>query len=205
MCPQCGGTGNIHNSDVIYIIDTETTGLSGAPRDHVVDIGVAALNLSTGHISEEYSAIVGYDISTWDEEHKNAWIFKNTDLRLDDLASATPQPVVRYHIAQILNNARVTSYNTEFDFGRFLNQEPWSMTIQECPDIMITAAEVVRDRSHPGGRYPRLIHSYNALCPDDPVKINGNQHHRALSDAVVAAHVLRRLIDMGAYHCEVSP
>ncbi len=39
--------------------------------------------------------------------------------------------------------------------------------------------------------------AYRVFCPDDPAKLDGRQQHRALSDALAEAHILRALIDLG--------
>lgn len=180
----------------IYVIDTETTGLTGAPDDHVVDIGIALLETDTGRVMPLYQSLVGYDVDEWDPAHRNAWIFSHSDLTLDDVAAAPPQADVRYRVATLLAGARVTSYNTPFDLDKFLFQPPWRLSevVTAAPDIMAACAPVVADRSHPGGKYPRLMHSYTALCEDDPADLRGAQQHRALSDAMAAAYVLRQLV-----------
>ena len=185
----------------IYVIDTETTGLNGAPVDHVVDIGIAAVDPSTGEVWPVYQSLVGYNVSEWDDAHRDAWVFCHTDLRLCDIGAAPPLDDVRFQVAGILAAERVTSYNVPFDFGKFLNRPPWSLSkvYDLAPDIMEACTPVVADRSHPGSKHPRLINSYGALCPDDPAGLAGTQRHRAQSDALAAAYVLRELISRGEY------
>ena len=48
--------------------------------DLVVDVGITEVSLREHTVKEVYSAIVGYDVSTWTEEMKTSWIFENTDL-----------------------------------------------------------------------------------------------------------------------------
>ncbi len=40
--------------------------------------------------------------------------------------------------------------------------------------------------------------AYRVFCPEDPAKLNGRQHHRALGDAYAEAHILRALVKLGA-------
>lgn len=186
---------------VIYVLDTETTGLRGCPSDHVVDIGVAGLDTDTGKVWSVYSTIVGYEVSKWDICHKNAWIFNNTDLRLDDVAKARPQDDVRLSLSNILRDCDVTSFNTEFDFNKFLYNQPWNLRgiFHEMPDIMKAATPVCKVEVRGEYKYPKLEVAYEMLCPDDPAEIEGVQQHRALSDAVVASYVLFELIEKEAY------
>lgn len=72
----------------IYVIDTETTGLKGAPQDVVVDIGICRVDLIEGSVEPVYSSVVGYDTSKWNDYRLNAWIFENTDLTLEMVDSA---------------------------------------------------------------------------------------------------------------------
>jgi DNA polymerase III alpha subunit (gram-positive type) len=187
---------------MIYVLDTETTGLRGCPDDHVVDIGVAYLNTSTGEVKGVFSSIVGYDVSLWDISHKDAWIFNNTDLTLEQVANAPDQDSVREGLIDVIGDRNVTSYNTAFDFGKFLFKEPWDLCpfISEYPDIMIKAASFCKIPGRFGDyKWPKLDHAYSVLCPDDPANIHGKQDHRALSDAVVASYVLKSLIEKGLY------
>ena len=73
--------------DEIYVLDTETTGLRGAPDDVVVDIGITKVSLSKGTVKDVYSSVVGYDVEEWNDYRRNAWIFENTDLTLRDVSS----------------------------------------------------------------------------------------------------------------------
>ena len=72
--------------DEIYVLDTETTGLSGAPKDLVVDVGICRVSLRRGTVEDVYSSVLGYDVDSWDDYHRNAWIFENTDMTLEMVA-----------------------------------------------------------------------------------------------------------------------
>ena len=183
---------------MIYVIDTETTGLTGCPDDHIVDIGIAVLETDTGRVMPLYESLVGYDVDEWDDSRRNAWIFSNSDLTLDDVAAASPQADVRYEVATLLAGAHVTAYNTDFDLTRFLYRSPWRLDVvtYAMPDIMMACDDLVE---HAPGRHPSLMRSYQELCPDDEADLRGKQKHRALSDAMAAAHVLRQLIRRGHY------
>lgn len=186
----------------IYVLDTETTGLKGCPYDHVVDIGVASLDTDTGEVDTVFSSIVGYNTDEWDPAHKNAWIFNNTDLTLDQVSDAPSQDVVLSYLRPILQGMPVTAYNTGFDFNKFLYNYPWSFRgiFTELPDIMKAATPICKI---PGCfadyKWPKLEVAYKMLCPEDPADIHGKQDHRALSDAVVASYVLKALRGLGAY------
>ena len=82
---------------------------------------------------------------------------------------------------------------------------PWSLDrLIRKPDIMTACDSIVKGRRNKESKHPTLMISYAELCPGDPAELCGAQQHRALSDAMAAAHVLRELIDRGAYP-EVMP
>lgn len=191
-------------SDEIYVLDTETTGLEGAPKDLVVDIGICRVSLSDGTVEDAYSSVIGYDTSEWDDYLKNAWIFENTDMTLDMVEEAPPAHLVVDEVRRILRRKAVTSYNTEYDFGKFLYEEPWNMRgwFVECSDIMKAATDVCRIPSEYYGRayrYPKLDVAYAKIVDGDPAGINGKQDHRALSDARMASYVMLALHGSGQY------
>jgi DNA polymerase-3 subunit epsilon len=182
----------------IYVLDTETTGLKGHPYDVIVDIAVCRVDLDEGTEEPAYSSVVGYDTSEWNEYRRTAWIFENTDMTLDMVDSAPPLHEVVSDVRRLLKGRRVTSYNTEYDMGKFLYHEPWSMKglFTECTDIMKAATPICKVPSQYYGRqyqYPKLDLAYEKIVDGDPAGIKGVQAHRAMSDAMVASHIMVRM------------
>ncbi len=193
------------SDDEIYVLDTETTGLFGAPKDVVVDVGICKVSLERGTVEDVYSSVLGYDTDEWDDYLKNAWIFENTDMTLDMVEEAPPALNVIADVRRLLRKKPVTSYNTEYDFGKFLYEEPWSMRgwFVECCDIMKAATDVCKIPSEYYGReyrYPKLDFAYAKCVEGDPAGINGVQDHRALSDARMASYLMIALYENGRYH-----
>lgn len=186
---------------MIYVLDTETTGLGGGPYDLVVDIGIVAVDLGTGDIEEVFSSVVGYPESMI-RKHQDAWVFQNTDINFWSVLRAPSMVKIIPRVTEILMGERITSYNTEFDFDRFLYRDPWNLKnfCAECDCIMTSAWRAFPDLGR-NGYYPKLQVAYDALCPDDPVGV-GKQRHRALSDAALAAHVMMELHKRGKYRAE---
>jgi len=186
----------------IYVIDTETTGLCGHPRDLVVDIGICAVDLGEGTVKEAYSSVVGYDTSVWDYPTQHAWIFENTDLTLNDVDEAPPFMDVVQEVQEVLKHENITSFNIGFDMDKFLYREPWSLQniCTEMPCIMLASMDVCKIPGYYGQyKWPKLAEAYEAITVDDPADIKGHQTHRALSDAVMASHILLGLWDKGQY------
>jgi len=188
----------------IIVVDTETTGLNGGPRDLVVDIGICSVDLNKGAVREVYSSVVGYDITEWEEHRTKAWIFENTDLTLDDVAAARPFFKVNEDVVRHLRGKAATSYNTAFDMDRFLFREPWHLKglFSLCTDIMKAATDVCKIPSELYGvnyKYPKLDHAYRTIVNGDPAGIGGTQDHRALSDAKMASYVMIEMYRTGNY------
>ena len=185
------------------MVDTETTGLFGSPRDLVVDIGISKVDLDSCDVSEVYSAVVNYP-SFMVMERSDSWIFHNTDLTVDDVMLGTPFPQVRSEIFNILHGRLVSSFNVAFDFSKFLYRRPWDLRDcwDEAPCIMKSSADVCRIPGCGGGyKWPKLQEAYDFFFPD---MSSGPQSHRALSDAMMAGHVLLALYTSGNYPLGVS-
>lgn len=188
----------------IYVLDTETTGLKGAPIDLVVDIGIVKVDLREGIVTKVYDSVVGYDVTEWSDYLTNAWIFENTDMTLEMVAEAPPMVKVIDDVRRILRGKNVTSYNIDFDMRKFLYREPWNLrgTFNECKDIMLAAKDVCKLPSaykYGDYRYPKLDYAYETIVEGDPAGIHGTQDHRAYSDAIVASYVMIQMYRDGTY------
>ncbi|MDR0198474.1 MAG: 3'-5' exonuclease [Methanomassiliicoccaceae archaeon] len=186
----------------VYVVDTETTGLAGAPKDKVVDIAVCRVVLGNDVVEKVYSSVVGHDTSGWGDELRRSWIFENTDLTVDMVNDAPPEQEVVRRITEILGGRNVTSFNFSYDFDKFLYKEPWSLRRRIVPFncIMIASKDVCRlPGLYEDYKWPRLDEAYRIIVKGDPAGIGGAQAHRAMSDAVAASHILLELYRMGRY------
>lgn len=197
-------------NEEIYVLDTETTGLKGAPDDVVVDIGITKVDLNKGTVEEVFSSVLGYDVDEWDDYLKNAWIFENTDMTLEMVRDAPHAMYVIDKVRGLLRGKLVTSYNVAYDMDKFLYKEPWNMKglFMEARDIMLEASKVCNLPNFYGfdePRYPKLDYAYAHIVKGDPAGINGKQDHRALSDAVMASYLMIQLYNDGHYHpCDIN-
>ena len=206
---------------MVLIIDTETTGLSGYPKDRVLEIGIAELD--GGSVRPVYSEIIRYsDIVEFDRKYVNPngsegiWIYRNSNLRMEDTLNASKDVErVAAEVREIVSGREVTSYNVGFDFGKFLYHEPWNLKeLCSVPyDIMGLATKRVyslagddliqnkmlqdrllreREESYYPNKWIRSIDAYRAFCPEDPMGLEG-MRHRAIDDAVMEGFVLKTL------------
>ena len=207
---------------MVLIIDTETTGLSGYPKDRVLEIGIA--ELEGGSVRPVYSEIIRYsDIVEFDRKYVNPngsegiWIYRNSDLRMEDTLNASKDVErVAAEVREIVSGREVTSYNVPFDFGKFLYREPWNLKeLCSIPyDIMELATKRVyslaendiiqdkalrerllreREESYYPNKWIKSIDAYRALCPEDPMGLE-EMRHRAVDDAVMEGWILRTLL-----------
>lgn len=101
---------------MVLIIDTETTGLEGYPKDRVLEIGIA--ELEEGSVKPVYSEIIRYsDIVEFDRKYVNLdgsegiWIYRNSDLRMEDTLNASKDVErVAAEVREIVSEREVTSY-----------------------------------------------------------------------------------------------
>lgn len=183
----------------INIVDIETTGLRGEPDDHIVEVGI--VRLIEDEIAPIYSAIVApyYEVP---EDFEESWVFQHTTLRPDQVKAGRPYEKVLREVRWALDGQPATSYNYDFDFRSFLHREPWGVCNHELPCIMRAAGAAYADRL-PCSRYsgcPSCQSTYTFLCPDNPAGIPGGiEEHRALSDAIVEAYILKAMLERGDY------
>ena len=192
----------MNEDGIVYVIDTETTGLIGYPYDLVLDIGVVRVDLFERTVTDAFDSIVYYDTDDWPERMLNCWAFQNTQLSLEMIKDkGVLSNIVSKKLRELLKGQIVTSYNVEFDFNRFLYYPPWRLKdnciIGDC--IMLSAAECeyLPKSTHDNGKWPRLLDAYMGLVDGDPAGIEGKQDHLALSDSRVAGWVLIELYRMG--------
>lgn len=207
---------------MVLIIDTETTGLEGYPKDRVLEIEIA--ELEEGSVRPVYSEIIRYsDIAEFDRKYVNLdgsegiWIYGNSDLRIEDtLNAAKDVDTVAAEIREIVSGREVTSYNVPFDFGKFLYHEPWclkelcsvpydimglatkrvySLTEDDMISDKVLQEKLLREReeSYYPNKWIRSIDAYRVLCPEDPMGLEG-MRHRAIDDAVMEGWVLKSII-----------
>lgn len=205
---------------MVLIADIETTGLSGYPKDRVLEIGIAELKEGTGDIIPVYSETVRYtDIMEMDSKYLNPdgshgiWIYRNTDMRMGDTMNAKkPLDKVVGEVRDIVSGREVVSYNVPFVFGKFLATDPWNLDeICTVPyDIMDMAASIVYGLAYEDGipdknLQNRIIreneksdHTYRWILSGDAYDVlcPGNplgldrRAHGALNDAMMEARIL---------------
>ncbi len=200
----------------IYVLDIETTGLDGFPKDLIVEISIMRANVLKQKISQVYHSLIHYETDTWDDNLHNSWIFRKGVLSVEDIQNAEKDlPTVVEEVRQILSGKYIAAYNNAFDFDKFLNHDPWNINkksskTKTAPCIMLVASDYLR----PSGRkYKKRIYSLaysrkNLLSENTESiitnkeleeKIGEFEEHRASYDAFYTACILLELYKRKQY------
>ncbi len=181
----------------IVVVDIETSGFQ--PQGGlIVEVGIVALNLDTGDISNELGEIVKEN--GFDEKHARnpyGWIFKNSNLKYEDVLKAIELIEIIPKIQTIFDkySCGATAYNKQFDFG-FLKSR--GLRIKELPCIMLSAAPIVDLPPNPGYRdpkWPKVQEAWDFFFPNTAYK----ETHRALDDARHEALIAYELYKRGNF------
>lgn len=185
---------------MIYVIDTETSTTrwdDGIPDGHIVEIGVARVDL------DELTVVPMWNTIVKDENASDrAWIFRNSSLTKAEVLDGNNRRAVEDVLARKLMGCEVTSFNIGFDRMMIERDMPRiNENVHWGQDIMVQAAQVEDiPRTHAGeDKYPKAETSYNILCPDDPCRLKGHELHRAIADAEMEGYILLELFIRGLW------
>ena len=200
----------------IYVIDVETTGLDGWPKDYVVEIAIMRADVLKQKIEQVYHSVIHYDISTWNESVLDSWIFMEGIVSVEEIKEAEKDlATVASEVRKLLSNKFVSAYNNAFDFDKFLKFDPWDINLEKnkskiAPCIMLTASEYVKIPSkYTKRKILRLSEAKEHLLSEDTECIKNNKNlekelikygeHRANYDAFYAACILLELYRIKKY------
>ena len=181
------------SSKKIAIVDLETSGLR-PDTDLILDIGIVELDLVTGDRRIIFDSRVRE--STFGDNHRNSWIFKNSDLRFEYIENAPSFDDIKDTIQNIFYKYYVTAYNKSFDLG-FLNYRgiKWP---NELPCIMLAASNICKipffedDKRY---KWPKFSEVWEHFFPDN----NYSEKHRGVDDARDEAIILFQMYKNGLY------
>lgn len=184
----------------VYIVDTETDNLN-AWNGSIVEIAIVQLSKNTLHL--EKLNCVYQSLVKPKKLHRDAWIFDNSDITVEDIAQAPSEQQVAQDVQLILKNKAVTTFNASFDFG-FLNKEPYKLKTYiatRLPCIMYADDEVCQiPHEYYDTKWPSLEEAWEILVKEVLPPDAGS--HRAAVDAFMAAKVLQHLIHTDQYDFE---
>ena len=189
----------------IYVLDTETTTTTfrPVPNGHVVEIGIAEVNLEEHTVQPYYSDILTVKkmVKGKKKIDPEAWVFKNTTLTVEEVENGKDPEEIAIKLADMLKGCELTAFNQSFDQLMLKRDLPQLHdAVVWGQDLMLQAdnlSSIPRTKAPPC--YPNAENTYNHLCKDDPAHINGKEEHRALSDAIMEGYILLALYDRGLY------
>lgn len=171
----------------IYVVDIETTGLSGQlAGDAVVEVGISRVDLDARKVYAEYGAVVRQILT---HEQAGSWVFKNTTLTPREVMTSPYSicDVSRVLRSRFSGSIPVTAFNRVFDIDKFLSKPPFLWRPHFAPCVQEEATYVM----HRVGDWVSAQKAYDVLCPDNPANLpDGREEHRALSDAVMEGYIL---------------
>lgn len=175
----------------ILVIDIETTGKS--PYDgHLIEVGGVFLETTTGKIEEAFDYLIKSEIDFNSEKETNAWIFKNSDMTIEDIKEkGVDIKDIREELQDLFDKYPTVAYNQKFDFSFLVALQ---FKINSClPDPMLIATDVLKIENYYGYKWPKVQECL------DYFKMNKDEDHRAASDAKVEAEIIYKLIKLGRY------
>lgn len=158
------------------VFDTETTGLSPAGGDRMVEIGCIEMigRVETGRHFHCYFNPERPMPSEAEAVHGLSDIFLSDKPRFADMAQ---------DLLEFIGDAPLVAHNASFDFG-FLNHE-----LERCGRTGICMSRMVDTLLLARSRHPGAKHSLDALCTRYGVDRSQRIKHGALLDAQLLAQV----------------
>ncbi len=194
----------------IYVLDAETTGLSGYPRDLVLSIGVSEVDVINQTVEPYFNRVLGYDL----EKHKDlinedTWIIENSSMELDHIKFAYDNGQRAEDVAKEFNEAMegkwIAIYNKDYDYGKFLKHTPFKLDPAKIlPCLMFAATDpcAIPNPWRPGYKWPKLEQAVNILLDkyDKDILNKTEDFHDALFDTYASGLVMLKLIEEGFYN-----
>jgi len=184
----------------LLVVDIETSGFV-KHLDVIVEIGIALVDTETKEIKLVFDKLVKDEVWNY-KKHKNAWIFKNSSLKPEDVESAESIEVYRDEIQALFDKYQMTAYNKTFDIG-FLSRAGFEMNSVKC--LMVTAKKYSKLLTKSGGKKtPSVEEIYNQFFINEnnsPVYV---EEHRGGADAIDEAKILLHMVELKTRHKLIS-
>ena len=175
----------------ITVVDIETSHLS--PKyGNILEIGIVTADLDAGKIEEVFNSLIKEN----DTFNRDAWIFKNSNLKPEEIDDAPSLESMREEIQEIFDKYPVTAFNSQFDY-KFLKDRNFIIK-NEAPCIMHKSSELLTPLCK-SGRISE-VQTYKTLF-ENP---NYIEKHRAVDDAYEEAEIMLELHKRGAYDIEIK-
>ncbi len=175
----------------IAVVDIETTGFLNK-GGLIVEVGIILLDLENGETECLYDELIREE--DFSKEHKDSWIFENSDLKYKDVLEANSLNIEK--IQEILDKYPATAYNKKFDFD-FLRSRGLIINDLPCPMLLATNICKINATNKYGYKWPKVQEAWNFFFPDTDY-IEG---HRGADDAKHEALIVYELYKRGIFSC----
>jgi DNA polymerase III epsilon subunit-like protein len=174
----------------LLVVDIETTGFY-VQSDAIVEIGIALVDTVTKEIELVFDNVIKHDKFN-SKRHKNAWIFQNTTLTVEDVEKAKSLDDYKEEIQGLFDKYKMTAYNKAFDL-RFLKEAGFQMSDVKC--LMHTATQYSEYKDKNGKtKKPSVEEIYNQFfMKSGDVYV---EEHRAGADAKDEAKIMLHMVGL---------
>lgn len=172
----------------IIVLDIETTGFDRY-NDAIVEVGMVLVDTVTKEIKQIYDKVVR-DKRFDPEKHKNAWIFSNSTLKLNDVLNAEPLENCRKEIQDIFDKYPMTAFNMKFDVS-FMEVANFKLKATKC--LMETSRPYNTNLDARGRKKtPSVPEIYKQFFPEESY----DEEHRGCDDAYHEGKILLKLVEL---------
>ncbi len=180
---------------VLYVVDLETTGIYGYPRDKILEIALARIS---DDLKKElvYDTLISYP-DRYKDKINRCWWARQCGIGFDDLKDSPSMEEVWKDLRRILKGKNLTSWNVGFDLTSFLGKMEshlGSLGYRKQPCLMWQSAEYMRGifgKKKP----PKLEQAANFY----QVEVGKSDYHRARYDTLIAADIAIQMMKRGHY------
>lgn len=178
-----------------YVVDLETSGLKGFPQDKILEIGITEINLETKELKTVMDTSIYYDLDD-NPEIIDCWTLKNGNMDIIQIDNGIDLENAIYQTQKILENKTWTSYNTDFDYIRFLRHwkisPPQYCLMKKCKGLLrLSKSNIYIPDKY---KFPKLQEAYDYFVRKPLIK--SGQTHYAIDDSRMAAEIILQIQDM---------
>ena len=181
----------------ILILDIETTGFLNK-GGLIVEVGAVDLDIRTGVITKVFDSLLREGtFSPRHEKEPYGWIFRNSNLKYEDVLTAPPAKDVFKDLQVIIDKYELgcTAFNSKFDFDFLENRGIVLDKKLPCP--MLLSIDICKLPGRYPGKYkwPKVEEAYSFFFP----KREYVEAHRGCDDAAHEAEIVYELIERGVF------
>ena len=183
-------------SEPVYVIQSIYDGAQGAPYDEILSIAVCRVDLEAGTIDVVLDGTVKADTRSVGKVKLD--YAEARGLNVPSLFEGTPLPELAESLRDVVKGCRVTSYDTEQQFSKYLLNDPWNLTTLVTVLPPISGRQPISLRcKRPEDETDRIVKAYKKAYRNDPLQIG--KARGAVQLARMSSKVMLSLYERGKY------